>query len=110
MITVVRWKIATFLLAGACLALAYRVFDQGLTATYTHASLATSDQHIELLKGLIKSDWKGLEDELVMKRLQSYVDSQPSKGIVLKWERDDGEITLDGVRFRFRDHRLIAIE
>ena len=37
MTTVVRWKIATFLLAGACLALAYRVFDQGLPRAESNA-------------------------------------------------------------------------
>jgi len=110
MISVNRWKIATFLLLAASLMLVYRVADQGISATYASASLNSSIQNLELMKGLIQKEWLGLGPDVVMKRLQAYVDASPSQAILLKQEAAKEEIYLEGITFRFQDHKLISVE
>lgn len=53
------WKIAAALLRVCCIALVYRVFDQGITRTYLDASQETPVQHIKLLTGLVGHEWLG---------------------------------------------------
>jgi len=101
-----RWKLATLLLCLFCLALAYRVVDQGITRTYLDASEETSRRHIDLLTGLVGHEWRGLREEQVMSRLKSYVDSQPAGSIVLK--RDADSIYLEGIRFEFSNGKLVS--
>lgn len=105
-----RWKVATCLLLVTSLMLAYRVVDQGISSTYASASLNTSIQHVELLKGLIQREWLGLEQDVVFKRLQAYADASPSRAIVLKQEAGAEEIFLEGITFRFRDHKLVSVQ
>ena len=105
-----RWKIATVLLGLCCLALAYRVFDQGVTHTYLNASQETSTSHIKLLTGLIGHEWLELPEEQVMARLKAYVASQPPDSIVLKREPETNVIYLEGIRFEFRGGKLIKVQ
>lgn len=86
------------------------MLDQGISATYAEASLESSNQHVGLLKGLIQREWLGMEEDLVLKRLQAYVDAHAAKPIILKRDSTAGEIELEGIRFRFQDHKLVAVE
>lgn len=104
-----KWKIATVILALCCIGLVYRVFDQGITRTYTDAGQETSSRHIKLLIGLIGHDWNGQPKEQVMKRLNAYVASQPQGSIVLKPEPETGDIMFEDVRFEFRDGKLVKV-
>lgn len=105
----IRWKIATVLVSVCCVALIYRVFDQGITHTYLDASQNTSTRHIKLLTGLVGHEWLGLPEEQVMSRLKAYVASQPPGEIVLKREPGTNAIYLEGVRFEFRDGKLVSV-
>lgn len=104
-----RWKITAALLGVCCIALIYRVFDQGITRTYLDASEETSVQHIKLLTGLVGHEWLGLSEEQVMSRLKVYAASQPPGSIVLKREPGTNAIYLEGVRFEFRDGKLVSV-
>lgn len=53
---VTRWKAVSFVLVVVCVALAYRVLDQGITRTYLDASIESLDRHIKLLTSLIEED------------------------------------------------------
>ncbi|MEO8024595.1 Imm58 family immunity protein [Polaromonas sp.] len=109
MSSVNRWKIAAALLGVCCIALIYRVFDQGITRTYLDASQETSVQHIKLLTGLVGHEWLGLPEEQVMSRLKAYAASQPPGSIVLKREPETNAIYLEGVRFEFRNGKLVNV-
>ncbi|MFZ1548445.1 MAG: Imm58 family immunity protein [Candidatus Nitrotoga sp.] len=104
-----RWKIAATLLGFCCLALVYRVFDQGVTRTYLDASQETSMSHIKLLTGLVEHEWLKLPEEEVISRLKAYVDLQPSGSIVLKREPETNAIYLEGIRFEFHDGKLARV-
>lgn len=104
-----KWKIATVILALCCVGLAYRVFDQGITRTYTDAGQETSSRHIKLLIGLIGHDWNGQPKEQVMKRLSAYVAAQPQGSIVLKPDPETGDILFEDVRFQFKDGKLVKV-
>lgn len=104
------WKIAAALLGVCCVALIYRVVDQGITRTYLDASQETSVQHIKLLTGLVGHEWLGLSEEQVMSRLKAYVASQPPGSIVLKREPETNAIYLEGVRFEFRSGKLVNVK
>ncbi|MDH0863547.1 Imm58 family immunity protein [Mitsuaria sp. GD03876] len=110
MASLVSWRFVAAALLVLCAFLANRLLDQGLTATYNRASIETSAQRIELLKGLIHSEWIGLGEDAVMKRLQAYVDANPSKMIVLTRDVQSNEIVLEGIAFRFKNQRLDAVE
>lgn len=109
MTSVYRWKIAAALLGVCCVALIYRVIDQGITRTYLDASQETSVRHIKLLTGLVGHEWLGLPEEQVMSRLKAYVASRPPGSIVLKREPETNSIYLEGVRFEFRDGKLANV-
>ncbi|WCM91427.1 Imm58 family immunity protein [Acidovorax sp. NCPPB 2350] len=104
-----RWRIIAALLGICCIALIYRVFDQGITRAYLNASQETSVQHIKLLTGLIGHDWHGLTEGQVISRLKAYAASQPPGSIVLKRESETNAIYLEGVRFEFRDGKLVNV-
>lgn len=105
-----RWKIVAAILGLICIALVYRVFDQGITRTYLDASQETSIRHIKLLTGLVEHQWIGLPEEQVMLQLKAYVDSKPPGSIVLKRESETNAIYLEGIRFEFRDGKLARVE
>lgn len=104
-----RWKIVALLLGLGCIALAYRVFDQGITRTYLDSSQEAFASHIRLLTSLVEHEWLGLTEEQVMSRLKAYVASQPADSIVLKRDPEKKLIYLDGVRFEFTDEKLTKI-
>lgn len=103
------WRLATAVLSVLCVALAYRVFDQGLTRTYLDASQESSGRHIKLLVSLIEQDWVGLPEAEVIARLNKFVAGQPPNTTVLKREPETGDILFDGLRLTFRDGRLAKI-
>lgn len=104
-----QWRIAAALLGVCCLVLIYRVFDQGITRTYLNADQETSIQHIKLLTGLVRHDWLGLPEEQVMSRLKAYVASESPGTIVLKREAETNFIYLEGIRFEFRNGKLVNV-
>ncbi len=103
------WKAATILLALCCGALAYRVFDQGVTRTYLDASVEDSARHSALLANIIEHEWAGLNEEQLMPKLQAYAASQTKETVVLKRDPDTNVIYLDGVRFEFKDGKLVKV-
>ena len=109
MIAANRWKIATMLLGVLCIVLTYRVFDQGITHTYLEASEETSAGHTKLLTGLVEYEWLGLTEEQVMLRLKAYAASQSLESIVLERDPETGVIYFEGIRFEFRDGKLIRV-
>ena len=104
-----KWKIASAILAICCVALVYRVIDQGMTKTYLDASQETSANHIKLLTNLVEHEWLGMSEEQVMSRLKSYVASQTSDTIVLKRETESNIVFLEGIRFQFSDGKLTKV-
>ncbi|WP_230850075.1 Imm58 family immunity protein [Ralstonia solanacearum] len=110
MSSLIKWKIVSALLGLCCVVLVYRVFDQGITHTYLEVSQETSVKHTKLLSNLIESEWLGLPEDRVMSKLNNYAASQPPGSVVLKREPDEGAIYLEGVRFYFRDKKLIKVE
>jgi hypothetical protein len=104
------WKIAAVLLGLCCVALAYRVIDQGITHTYLNASQETSSRHIKLLTGLIELEWLGQPEEQVMSRLKTFVSSQPPDTIVLKRDNEEKNVIFfEGFRFEFRNGKLVKV-
>lgn len=103
------WKISTVLLGLGCIALAYRVFDQGITRTYLEASQEASIQQIQLLTKLVQQEWLGLPEDQVMSRLKAYVASQPAGSVVLKRESETNTVHLEGIRFEFRNSKLVKV-
>lgn len=103
------WKISAVLLGLGCIALAYRIFDQGTTRTYLEASQEASMQQIQLLTKLVQHEWLGLSEDQVMSRLRAYVAKQPAGSIVLKRESETNSIQLEGIRFEFRNGKLAKV-
>jgi hypothetical protein len=103
------WKIATVVLSALCAALAYRVFDQGISRTYLDAGQQTTADNGGLLAALVENEWRGMTDVQVMQRLSAYAAAQPSGSIVLKKDEADNSIYLEGVRFDFMNGRLSKV-
>lgn len=104
------WKIAVVLLSLICLMLAYRVFDQGITRTYSDASAESTSRDITVLKGLVGHEWIGLPETQVLSKLTAYAASQPPNSIVLKrYPEEKNVIYLEGFRFEFRDGKLFKV-
>ncbi|WP_409021279.1 Imm58 family immunity protein [Caballeronia sp. LZ032] len=108
--TTSRCRFAAALLVLCCLALVYRVFDQGITRTYLEASEEASHQQVKLLTALITHEWLGLPEDEVLFRLNPYVTSRPPGSVVLKTEPATHHVYLDSVRFEFDNGKLISVE
>lgn len=104
-----RWKISAILLGLCCMMLIYRLFDQGVTHTYLEASEKSSIRHIELLEGLVFTEFSGLSEEQVMSRLRAYAASRSPDSVILRHERETNIIYFEGVRFKFRGGKLIEV-
>lgn len=104
-----RWKFITVILFLICLGLVYRVFDMGITNTYVRASEETSNAHIKLLADLIQHQWLGSSEEQVLSRLNMYVSTKPAGTIVLKSGPEKNVTYLEGIRFEFKNGKLISI-
>ncbi|QUP55211.1 hypothetical protein GO998_16440 [Ralstonia syzygii] len=107
--TAIRWKVVSFALVVVCVALAYRVFDQGITRTYLDASVESSDRHIKLLTSLIEEDWRGMTQEQVLRCLEAVAQKRPPGSTVLKRDQETGAILFEGVRFEFVDGKLVHV-
>jgi hypothetical protein len=103
------WKVVAAVLALCCGALAYRAFDQGLTRTYADASAEESVRHSALLAGVVEYEWSGLTEEQLMTKLTAYAAIQGNRSVVLKRDPETGDVYLDGVRFEFRDGKLVKV-
>lgn len=104
-----RWKIVSLLLLCLCLALSYRVFDQGITRTYLDASLESSARQMKLVTSLIEEDWRGMPQERVFQRLSTFASKQPPNSIVLKRDQETGAILFEGLRFEHVDGKLTRV-
>ncbi len=104
-----RWQFLSLLLAVVCVALLYRVFDQGVSRTYADASQRAFVTHIKLLTNLVEHEWRGSTEEQVMSRLSAYVASQPDGSIILKRNAELHSVYLEGVRFEFVDGGLARV-
>jgi Immunity protein 58 len=100
------WKLGVLALAFACLCLAYRVVDLGISRTYQSSSLDSANSRIELLEGVIERDWHGLSRIEVEGRLSAYVAAHPDKMMVLKYDQESNSLNLDGVNFEFSKNKL----
>ncbi|WP_233842107.1 Imm58 family immunity protein [Dyella sp. 2HG41-7] len=103
------WKVTTILLALACAVLTYRVFDQGVTRTYLDASTEQCAKHSALLASIVEHEWSGLTEEQLMPKLKAYVVSRTDEPLVLKRDPETNTIYLDGVRFEFKDGKLVKV-
>ncbi|GLQ96841.1 Imm58 family immunity protein [Dyella mobilis] len=103
------WKLATVVLTLCCLGLVCRAFDQDITRTYIDASSEQSARHSELLANIVQFEWKGLSEEQLMSKLETYVSTQPKDAVILKRDPDTNAIYLDGVRFEFKDGKLTKV-
>jgi hypothetical protein len=103
------WKVVAAMLALCCGALAYHAFDQGLTRTYADASAEESARHSASLAGLVEYEWSGLTQWQLMTKLRAYAAIQGKGSVVLKRDPETGDVYLDGVRFEFRDGKLVKV-
>ena len=104
-----RWKTAVVVLGICCLALVYRIFDQGISRTYLSADRETCTRHTALLIELIEHEWIGHDQGQIMSRLKAYVATKPEGSIILKQDPIDRSIALEGIRFEFRDGKLARV-
>ena len=103
------WKLATILLALCCVALTYRLFDQGITRTYLDASMDESAKHNALLANIVEHEWSGLTEDQLLLKLKAYIATQPSHDILLKRDPETNAVYLDGIRFEFKDGKLVTV-
>ena len=104
-----RWRVVSLLLLCVCLALVYRVIDQGITRTYLDASLESSARHMKLLTSLVEEDWRDMPQEQVLRRLNTFARKQPPNSIVLKRDQETGSVLFEGLRFEFVDGKLTRV-
>ncbi|MEJ5124417.1 Imm58 family immunity protein [Comamonas sp. MYb21] len=105
-----RWRIYSFVLSLCCIALMYRIFDQGITMTYVKASNDDALRQLILLRGVLEYSWLGLTEDEVLLRLNGYIESNASQLIVLKKDCENSFINFESYRFYFSNGRLVKIE
>jgi hypothetical protein len=110
MTSATAWKLAALLLGLCCLLLVYRVVDLGISRTYSAASAESDSRNMQVLKGLIAHEWRGLPEEQVLSRLKAFAATQPPDSIVLKrLPEDASSIYFEGFRFEFQNGKLVKV-
>ena len=104
------WKVATILLTTCCVAEAYFAFDTGISLTYARAGEESSIAHGRELAQFIEYSWVGQTKEQIMPKLQDLVKKRPEDFPFVKSDSEEDAVFLGGIRFEFKDDKLVKIE
>ncbi len=91
--------------------LLYLVFDAGVSLAYSRASNESTAAAYKKLSSVVLSEWKTLSEEKVVEKLTAIETKQGSNNLALiKREKNEGLVWYDGVRFEFRDGKLVEVK
>lgn len=90
-----------------CLLLAYRLIDRSISLSYLEQSYETQRHSSETLQKLIASDWKGMPEAQVQKKLEQAAAQMPERAVVVK--KEDDSIWFDQVAFNIKQGKLESV-
>jgi Flp pilus assembly protein TadB len=90
-----------------CLVLAYLWIDRSISLTYMQQSYETERSSVESLQKLITSEWKGMPEAQLQKKLEQAAAQMPERAVVVK--KEDESIWFDQVAFNIKQGKLDSI-
>jgi HAMP domain-containing protein len=90
-----------------CLFLAYRVIDRSISLSYLEQSYETQTNSVETLQKLIATEWKGMPEAQVQKKLEQIAAQMPERTIVVK--KEDDSIWFGQVAFNIKQGKLDSV-
>ena len=96
-----------FVLAALLLIVTYFWIDRSITLTYTSLSYDTAQRSVDSLSALIATEWKGMSETQVQRKLERLAAQLPNDHIVVKKEGET--ISFDQVAFNFKDGKLDSV-
>lgn len=90
-----------------CAVLAYFWIDRSISLSYLRQSYETERSSVEDLQKLIASEWKGLPEGQVQRKLEQAAAKMPERRIVVK--KEGSIIWFDQVPFNIEQGRLESV-
>jgi Immunity protein 58 len=90
-----------------CLLLAYRLIDRSISLSYLEQYYETQRLSSETLQKLIASEWKGMPEAQVQKKLEQAAAQMPERTVVVK--KEDDSIWFDQVAFNIKEGKLESV-
>jgi non-ribosomal peptide synthetase component F len=90
-----------------CLVLAYLWIDRSISLSYMQQSYETERHSVESLQKLIASEWKGIPEAQVQKKLEQVAAQMPERTVVVK--KEDESIWFDQVAFNIKQGKLDSV-
>jgi ABC-type multidrug transport system fused ATPase/permease subunit len=90
-----------------CLLLAYLWIDRSISLSYMQQSYETERNSAETLQKLIASEWKGMPEAQVQKKLEQAAAQMPERAVVVK--KEDDSIWFDQVAFNIKQGKLESV-
>lgn len=90
-----------------CLVLAYLWIDMSISLTYMKQSYETERSAVENLQKLVASEWKGMPEAQVQKKLEQTAAQMPERSVVVKKEEES--IWFDQVAFNIKQGKLDSV-
>ena len=93
----------------ACLVLAYKWIDRSISYSYLDQSYINERQAKNNLEKIIKSEWIGLDKEVVYSRLKKCSSENLLEPPI--FDADDNNIIWfdGGIKFNFKENKLISV-
>jgi hypothetical protein len=98
----------SFSLMGCCV-LAYLWIDRSITLSYVNQSYETSNNIARNLTQLIESEWHGLSESVIRKKLENAAQRHSDEKILVKFDKNEGVIWFEDSSFNFNNGYLSKI-
>lgn len=90
-----------------CFVLAYLWIDRSISLSYLQKSYETERISVESLQKLVASEWKGMPEAQIQKKLEEVAAQMPERAVVLK--KEDETIWFDQVAFNIKQGKLDSV-
>jgi ABC-type multidrug transport system fused ATPase/permease subunit len=90
-----------------CVVFAYLWIDRSISLSYMQQSYETERSSVESLQKLIASEWKGMPEAQVQKKLEQVAAQMPERAVVVK--KEDESIWFDQVTFNIKQGKLDSV-
>jgi uncharacterized protein (DUF169 family) len=90
-----------------CAVLAYLWIDRSISLSYMQQSYEAERSSVESLQKLIASEWKGMPEAQVQKKLEQVAAQMPKRAVVVK--KEDESIWFDQAAFNIKQGKLESV-
>lgn len=92
---------------ASCVVLTYLWIDKSISLSYLQQSYEAERQSVEILERLVASEWRGMTEDAVLKKLEEAASKTGRSPVVVKREGD--VIWFDQIRFNIERGKLSSV-